>query len=179
MEGGLGVMKKILTVLEKVEEKIAAFFFVIGSAIAVFGVFMRYVFNNPLAWSTEIFELFMVIAIFIGFGMALKDERHIAVDLVYDKMPKVIKKIFNIISNILGAGFGIYLTYMGVMLVSVTYGQGGATVDVGIPIWLTFLIMPIGMGLLSIYFVARAIRAIRYPVEDEKKDNIDHINNAV
>lgn len=172
-------MKKFLFVLEKAEEKIAAFFFITGSIIAVFGVFMRYILNNPLTWTTEIFELFMVSAIFIGFGMALKDDRHIVVDLIYDKMPVPVKKIFNIISNLFGAGFSIYLTYMGIMLADIAYKQGGTTIDVGIPIWLTYLIMPIGMGLLSIYFVVRMIKSIYYPVDYVEKDSMEHIENQI
>ncbi|MFJ5768941.1 TRAP transporter small permease [Psychrobacillus sp. NPDC093180] len=172
-------MKKILSILEIVEEGIASFFFITGSIIAIYGVFMRYIFNNPVSWTTEIFEVFMVAAIFIGFGMALKDERHIVVDLVYDKMPSFIKKIFNIISNVLGAGFSIYLMFMGIEMVDIARIQGGVTVDVGIPIWLTYMIMPIGMGLLSFYFLVRIVNVIRNPVKDEEQENIERMKNAV
>ncbi|GGA20110.1 TRAP transporter small permease [Psychrobacillus lasiicapitis] len=172
-------MKKILSILEIVEEGIASFFFITGSIIAIYGVFMRYIFNNPVGWTTEIFEIFMVAAIFLGFGMALKDERHIVVDLVYDKMPPFIKKIFNIISNVLGAGFSIYLMFMGIEMVDIARVQGGVTVDVGIPIWLTYMIMPIGMGLLSFYFLVRIVSVIRNPVKDEEQENIERMKNAV
>lgn len=172
-------MKKVLRVLEKVEESVAAFFFVTGSLIAIYGVFMRYIFNSPASWTTEIFEMFMVIAIFIGFGMALKDDRHIVVDLLYDKMPPVVKRIFNIISNVLGAFFSIFLTIMGMQMVSIARIQGGATVDVGIPIWVTYLIMPIGMGLLAFYFLIRIVRSIRDPLPTEEQEERDRINNAI
>lgn len=172
-------MKKILWVLEKIEESVAAFFFVTGSIIAIYGVFMRYIFNSPASWTTEIFEMFMVIAIFIGFGMALKDDRHIVVDLLYDKMPPIIKRIFNIVSNVLGAGFSIFLTIMGMEMVSIARIQGGATVDVGIPIWITYLTMPIGMGLLAFYFIIRIVKSIRDPLPTEEQEERDRINNAI
>lgn len=172
-------MKKILWILEKIEESVAAFFFIAGSMIAIYGVFMRYIFNSPAAWTTEIFEMFMVIAIFIGFGMALKDDRHIVVDLLYDKMPPFIKRAFNVISNVLGATFSIFLAIMGMEMVSIARLQGGATVDVGIPIWITYLIMPVGMGLLGFYFLIRIVRSIRDPLPSEEQEERDRINNAI
>lgn len=172
-------MKKIARILELIEEKTAVFLFILGSIICIYGVFMRYVLNSPVTWATEIFEMLMAAAIFIGFGMALKDERHIVVDLVYDKMSPAIKKVFNIISNLLGSGFSIYLTIMGISMVNVAYSQGRVSIDVGIPIWSTYLIMPIGMGLLSLYFVIRTVKAIRTPVHEEMYDKADSIKNAI
>lgn len=172
-------MKKIALVLEKIEESIASFLFIIGSIICLYGVFMRYVINSPVNWTSEVFETLMVASIFIGFGMALKDERHIVVDLVYDKMPPIIKKAFNIISNFIGFGFSFYLMIMGIKMVNVAYSQGSVTIDVGIPIWITYLIMPIGMGLLSLYFLVRSIKAIRIPNGKEIYDDTNRVNNAV
>lgn len=172
-------MKRILQVLGKIEQNIAGFLFIVGSIICLYGVFMRYVVNSPVTWTSELFELFMVASIFIGFGMALKDEHHIVVDLVYDKMPPAIKKGFNIVSNLLGAGFSLFLTIMGIQMVQVAHSQGGVTIDVGIPIWITYLIMPIGMGLLALYFLDRTVKAIRHPVPEEITDNPDRYTNAI
>lgn len=165
--------QKVLHVLETIEEFIASFFFIAGSVICIYGVFMRYVMNNPITWTTEVFETLMVTAIFIGFGIALKDNHHIAVDLLYEKMPKAGKKIFNIISNLLGAGFSIFLTIMGAEMVKVSYAQGSLTIDVGMPVWITYLAMPIGMGLLSFYFLVKTYQAITNQIEE-----IDTTENA-
>ncbi|NLY80848.1 MAG: TRAP transporter small permease [Lysinibacillus sp.] len=153
--------KKFLKILDRIEEVVLSFFFIIGSAICIFGVFMRYVMHNPVTWSTELFELFMVTAIFLGFGPALKNNQHIKIDLLYDLLPKTIKKIFNLISNALGFGFSIYLAYMGIEMVSVAYEQKSITVDVGIPVWITFLAMPLGLGLLAFYFFVNIIRILQ------------------
>ncbi|PIC94827.1 hypothetical protein CSV69_14660 [Sporosarcina sp. P26b] len=167
---------KILSTLEVFEEFVASFFFVIGSVVCLIGIFMRYVMNHPLVWTNEVFELLMVTAIFIGFGIALKDDQHIKVDLIYEKMPKSIKKVFNIISNLLGAIFSIYLAVMGVEMVSVAHDQMSISIDLGIPLWITYLAMPIGMGLLGIYFVVKTYRAILgKDLEEETTINIENL----
>lgn len=172
-------MKKVFRLLGKLEERIAVILFILGSIICIYGIFMRYVLNNPITWSTEIFETLMVASIFIGFGMALKDERHIVVDLVYDRMPPFIKKVLNILSNLLGSGFSVYLTIMGIKMVNVAQSQGRVSIDVGIPIWITYLIMPIGMALLSFYFLLRTVKAIRTPAHEELYDKEDSVKNAI
>lgn len=164
---------KIFTYLEGIEEFVAGFFFISGSLISLYGVFMRYVMNSPAAWTTEIFEMFMVFAIFIGFGMALKDNQHIAVDLVYDKLPFRFRKIVDVIANTLGLGFAGFLTVMGIQMVSVAQQQGGVTIDVGIPLWLTFIAMPLGMGLLTFYFLLKLINVFRNWNKAEEVEEID------
>ncbi|PIC76127.1 hypothetical protein CSV74_12710 [Sporosarcina sp. P19] len=167
---------KILNTLEVFEEFVASFFFVIGSVVCLIGIFMRYVMNHPLVWTNEVFELLMVTAIFIGFGIALKDDQHIKVDLIYEKMPKSIKKVFNIISNLLGAIFSIYLAVMGVEMVSVAHDQMSISIDLGIPLWITYLAMPIGMSLLGIYFVVKTYRAILgKDLEEDTTINIENL----
>jgi C4-dicarboxylate transporter DctQ subunit len=61
--------------LEAIEEYSAYILFLTGVVVSLIGVFTRYVLNMPQSWVTEIFEYLMVWSIFIGFGMALKDNR--------------------------------------------------------------------------------------------------------
>lgn len=147
---------KVIKWFEKLEEYAAGILFVSAILISLYGVFMRYVLNLPPAWITEIFEFLMIWSIFIGFGMALKDNRHIVVDLVYDKFPFPVKRVISILSNLLGAGYSLFLTYTGIQMTALAKRQGITTIDVGIPIWITYIIMPVGMALLGLYFLVKA-----------------------
>lgn len=152
---------KLFKWLDRIEEGAASLLFMGGVAVSLYGVFTRYVLNAPKAWVTEIFEFLLVWAIFIGFGMALKDNRHIQVELLFDKLPLGLKKIVAGISNIIGAGFSFYLAYSSIELITLSKEQAITTIDVGIPLWITYLVLPIGMGLLGIYFVVKAYRAFK------------------
>lgn len=166
-------MKRFWKLFEAVEESIASFFFIGGSLISLYGVFMRYIMKSPKVWTTEIFEMFMVFAIFIGFGMALKGNHHITVDLLYEKLPTNIQKVMDVIANLLGLGFSIFLTLMGMEMVKVAYIQGTISIDVGVPLWLTYIAMPLGMALLSFYFFIRLIFVFRYWNKPRKSEEID------
>jgi C4-dicarboxylate transporter, DctQ subunit len=152
--------------LEKLEEYASVVLFVGGMLVSFYGVIMRYIFNKPPAWSLEIFETLMVWSIFIGFGMALRENHHIAVDLVYDRLPYGMKRILSVISNLFGFAFCIFMTYSGIVMTALTKEQGTVTIDVGIPLWIPFLIMPVGMGFMAFYFLLKMIKALKGDKEE-------------
>ncbi|WP_257351132.1 TRAP transporter small permease [Pseudalkalibacillus decolorationis] len=159
-------MKKILKWLDHIEEFITAILFLSAVVIILYGVFMRYVLNSPQFGILEIVSILLPWAIFLGFGRALKENHHIAVDVVYDRLPLPVKRIVAVISNLFGLGFAIFMLVTSVKMVIDEYGTGYVTVALGIPIWLTYLILPFSMALLGIYFAFKTYKAI---IGDEKE----------
>ena len=152
---------KVFKWLGRLEEGVAGLLFVSGVVVSLYGVFMRYVLNAPPAWVNEIFELLFVWAIFIGFGMALKENRHIQVDIIFDRLSYTWKRIVSGFANIVGGCFAFFLAYSSIELITLTKEQGIKTIDVGMPLWITYLILPIGMSLLGLYFFVKSIRAFK------------------
>jgi len=152
---------KLFKWLDRIEEGAAGVLFMGGVIVSLYGVFTRYVLNAPEAWITEVFEFLLTWSIFIGFGLALKDNRHIQVEILFDLLPKSVKRIVATISSLIGGIYSFYLAYSSIELITLTKEQGIKTIDVGIPLWLTYLVLPIGMGLLGLYFFVKAYRAIR------------------
>ncbi|WHY71469.1 TRAP transporter small permease [Fictibacillus enclensis] len=165
---------KLFKWLDIVEEGLTGVLFIGGVLVSLYGVFTRYVLNAPTAWVTEIFEFLMVWAIFIGFGRALKDNRHIMVELLFDRLPFQWKKIFAALSNLIGAVYSFYLAYSSLELITLSKMQNIKTIDVGLPIWITYLVLPIGMGLLGIYFLVKAIKSARGE-RKEFQGELDHL----
>ena len=169
---------KLFKWLDRIEEGTAGVLFIGGVVVSLYGVFTRYVLNAPQAWITEIFEFLLVWSIFIGFGMALKDNRHIQVELLFDKLPVGAKKIVATISNLIGGLYSFYLAYSSIELITLTKEQGIKTIDVGIPLWLTYLVLPVGMGLLGLYFFMKALRAFKGD-RRELLGELDHLYESM
>lgn len=151
---------KILKWLEKVEEYAAYIFFLAAIIVALFGVLMRYVFNHPVFGLEEYVEILMPWAIFIGFGRALKENHHIAVDVVYDLFPFQVKRGIAVFANLCGAGYSFFLTFGGIQMMSVAIRDNFVTSDSHIPLAIEYVILPIAMFLLGIYFLWKAYKAI-------------------
>lgn len=144
--------------LDKIESALSGLFFLIGIAISIYAVFMRYVLGFSQSWATEIYTMLLVWAIFIGFSTALKADKHIAIDLVYDKSGPKLRKISQVITLLIGSGFSIFIMWTGTEMVLTAYDQGIKTIDVGFPIWINYLIMPISGTLLFIRFCEKAYK---------------------
>lgn len=157
---------KALKIVGKVEEFAAAFLFIGAVLLSLYEVFMRYVLNSPQFGLNEIVGIFMPWAIFIGFGRALKEDHHIAVDVVYDRFPFSIKRVLAVVGNFIGAGYGLFLLVTGVKMVVTAKSDGFNSVALGIPIWITYIILPISMTLFCAYFLHKAYKAIRGDKEE-------------
>lgn len=162
-------MKRAKTAWGLFEDITASTFFSAGIALIFYGVMMRYVFNEPKAWVEEVSAYCIVWGAMLGFSIALRDNHHIQVDMLYDKMPDGIKKLMNVFSNLCGVIFCIVYTYYGFILVIRRSTSGMVSLDVGIPMWIVYLILPIS----GIMFLARFIERLVYVIQgkgDESRD---------
>ncbi|MFD2925612.1 TRAP transporter small permease [Halobacillus naozhouensis] len=159
-------MNKLLKRLDRIEEFFTASLFLAAVIIILYGVFMRYVFNSPQFGLLEIVKILLPWAIFIGFGRALKENHHIAVDVVYDLLPFQAKRVAAVLSNLLGVGFAIFMFLSGWKMVTEELSTGYVSIALGIPTWITYLILPISMVLLGVYFIVKTFKAI---IGDEKE----------
>jgi C4-dicarboxylate transporter, DctQ subunit len=161
-----------MQILAKIENAFTWLFFSVGIAVSLYSVFMRYVMGNSQSWATEIYTMLLVWAIFIGFSTALRDDKHIAIDMVYDKAGPLYKKIANIVTLLVGLTFSVFIIWTGMEMVLAAYSQQIKTIDVGFPIWINYLIMPIAGTLLFIRFIEKAHRF--FIRKEDATSEVDH-----
>ncbi|MFC3343950.1 TRAP transporter small permease [Paenibacillus abyssi] len=71
-------------------------------AILVFAnVVLRYLFDSGITWSEEMSRYLFVFLIFLGAIGALKNNEHLGVDLLIKNLPKQIKRVVYIFTNLL------------------------------------------------------------------------------
>ena len=56
---------------------------------------MRYVFNRPTIWVTELSQYFMIFIAFLGLGYTELQNKHTRVDLFTTNMPKSLRKLLH------------------------------------------------------------------------------------
>jgi C4-dicarboxylate transporter, DctQ subunit len=157
----------------KIETLLMVPLFLIGMCVCIYGVFMRYILNNPVHWIEEIFALTIVWSIFIGFSTALKNNNHIALDLLYMYLPKKAQRITDLIGYVIGILFSIFFIYFGFQMVSEAYRVGGVSLEARIPLWIESIIMPIGGLLLFLAYIEKCINHFS-PKNKKKEEGKDH-----
>lgn len=162
-------MKTFHKVWRAVEEISAGTFFFGGITLIFYGVIMRYGFNSPKAWVEEVVRYVIIWGVFLGFAIALRHNQHIQVDLLYDKMPPKLQKLVDLFATIVSIFFCLAYTYYGYVLVEARFHSGMVSLDVGIPMWIVYLILPISGLLFTLRFIERLVNIARG--KEAKYDN--------
>lgn len=154
-------MKTFHKVWKAVEEISAGTFFFGGITLIFYGVIMRYGFNSPKAWVEEVVRYVIIWGVFLGFSIALRHNQHIQVDLLYDKLPPKLQKAVDVFATSVSIFFCSAYTYYGYVLVEARFHSGMVSLDVGIPMWIVYLILPISGFLFTARFIERLVNIIR------------------
>jgi len=76
---------------------IAGFLIVFATLSVGISVVMRYFFNSPVSWVTEICEYILLYITFLVAAWVLRKEGHVKMDLIIDQFKSRVKIIINII----------------------------------------------------------------------------------
>ncbi|MEG0384182.1 TRAP transporter small permease [Solibacillus cecembensis] len=153
-------MQKLKKLWAFIEEVSAGTFFSVGIALIFYGVITRYVFNSPQAWVEEVARYSLIWGVFLGFGLALRHNQHIQVDILYDKLKPRMKRVLDILATGISILFCVIYTYYGVILVESRFHSGMVSLDVGIPMWIVYLILPISGILFLLRFIERLVNIL-------------------
>ena len=124
-------------------------------------VILRYFFNSPMIWVTEVTECFLLYITFLGTGWLLRDEGHVKVDIILNRLKPESTAFLGILSSLVGIFVSIMLAFYG-MSVTWNYFRRGIYTPTAmeIPVAAIILIIPIGSFMLLIGFVRRTGRFI-------------------
>ena len=100
-------MKKVENVLWQAVDWVLYLSMIIMVIVTFANVIGRYVFNHSIAAADEIARMAFVWLTYIGSIVAMKEGTHIRVDIVVSLVPPAVRKVFDIISNLLVDGIMI------------------------------------------------------------------------
>lgn len=119
------------------------------TAIIGWQVFARYVLNNPPHWSETFCLLLMLYFILFAAAAGVRDGTHIGLVIVKESLPPTLKKIVQIIIDLIVLAFGAGMIWFGLDMVRSTWTHIIPTLEV--PTGLSYLPFPLA-GVLFILF---------------------------
>ncbi|MBU9720891.1 TRAP transporter small permease [Bacillus alkalicola] len=143
-----------------IEEVLAGTFITAGSFVILYGVVMRYFFNDPKAWVVEVSTYMIVWGVLLGAPIALRNNQHIRIDILYDRLSKSSKYVMDIFANAVGVIFCLFFTYYGLLIVLERYPSGMVSMDVGIPMWIVYLVLPFSGLLFLLRYIEKLALAV-------------------
>ncbi len=114
-------------------------------------VIARYMFNYSIIWAEEISQYLMIWIAYLGAGLALREGRHVALEIVHDRLrPAMSRQVRMVIAGLILAFLGT-LTVLGFQFSMFVWDQETPVLNIslGIPT----LAIPIGCLLFAVHLI--------------------------
>lgn len=140
-------------VLDRLEEVLIASFMAAATLVTFTAVVLRYAGGTGISWAQELtIYLFIWMAKF-GAAYGVRTGIHIGVDFVVNAARPSIRRVLVILSMLLGVVFTGVIAFFGARWVIFIYGTGQTSPDLEWPMWVIYLAIPFGSGLMCYRFI--------------------------
>jgi len=126
---------------------LASFTIIAGVLLAFVNVALRYIFNQSIEWAFELTGYLFIYSAFFAAAYLFSKNAHIKVTVLLDLVHPVLAKIMIILvdlCNLLYLGIIAYFSYVFIFDPDLgVKASGEISVDLGIQMWIVYLILPI------------------------------------
>jgi C4-dicarboxylate transporter DctQ subunit len=121
----------------------------------------RSLFNTSFLWSEELSRYLIIVSTYFGAAAAVRTDDHIRVELLIGMLPAALRRAVEVLVSLLCAFFTGVVGYFGYHWVaeSAALGLSSADSSLAIPIYVFQAVVPIGFAIMTLRFLARAVRA--------------------
>lgn len=163
-------LKKLGAQLEKLYMGVGAVAMGLLAFLVIFTVIMRYCFS--LSWKSvsEFCVLLFTFTTFWGMGLNVLKNEHVAIDILYNKFPPVVKKWMNVFNHIVMLVVDVLFIHYG-WAYAVKMGKQ-LSMGMEIPMFYMYGLMPLCGVICAVCIVIKGVQAVytpasAYVVKDE------------
>lgn len=160
------IFDKVIQLLEKVCNAIAAILLAVTVGSSAIQVFCRTVLGSPLSWTEELARFGGVWMVMWAMGPVFKARGHIGIDFLYNKFPDRFRKYADIFDDLVTIAVMAAFTYFACILMK--NGARTASPALRIPMSWIYSVVVLG-GACSVLFAVHALLYHRREHEGEGK----------
>ncbi len=162
---------------DSIEQKLVGFLGIFALAVALWQVIGRYATpDHAISFAEEIIVYLMIWAVMIVSSQLVKRDGHVRPDLVLRILPIQVARwveVFNCLVAIIFCGgmvwYGSSIVETAIMIDEVSSS------DLQFPMWIYYLALPVGTGLMTVRYIAKLIDYIAfYDAETMKPGHVLH-----
>jgi len=183
--GSLRMLKRGLAVLDSATGHIEAFLLA-GAVLFLSGLLIVHVLGRQLLGAgvpgqVELTQMTLVIMTFAGLGYGVRRARHISMSAVYDQLRGVVRKGLLVGISVLTGALMFYLAWHAWDYTSTMMSRGRVSSALGIPLWIPYMMAPIGLAMAGVQYWLTAFRNLvssdiyRSFTELERYENPDDV----
>ena len=119
-------------------------------ALVFANVVCRYVLNFSIVWAEELSQYLMVWIAFLGAGLAMREGRHVAVEMLQDAFSQRAARAIRVVVGLLVLAFLVVLVVLGLRFA--WFAREQETPVMTIPLAIPYLAVPVGALLFAAHF---------------------------
>lgn len=133
-----------------------------------YDVAMRYIFSRPTSWALEVNTFLLALLSVVPACEVLQARSHIRVGFFQERLPEVFKRPVALVRGAAGAFFCGVMTWKGALMTWQAWQHNDRmSTSLGTPMVIPYLFMPVGFGLMTLYFLFSMAREMQSPRERE------------
>jgi C4-dicarboxylate transporter DctM subunit len=155
-------MKAFIEKWDIVEGRISALLLGISVSLAFYEVLSRFLLHTSIDWSAEIILYAVAWSIFFGSSKLIKEDGHVRVSALLNLLSPERQYVLLFLGACLSFIFMVVITGAGVQQVRDAFVKGYISESsLKIPMWIPYLVMPLGGAILSLRLIERIITLAR------------------
>jgi len=162
-------MTRFLVMLDAVERLLIAALSGGALLLACFAMVGRYIIPGVrLDWIFEVTIFATIWATFLAGARIAGLGEHVRVDTLLTALPNRARVALAVFACVFGVAVGVFLFWSGILVVEEGYRWDERTTSsLRLPLWIYYLSLPVGFGLLALHLAVRAVRLIKGTARDE------------
>lgn len=160
-KGGTLQSMKILDTFKKFMETVIVLVMIAMVLVIFFATVGRYTGLFSIPWSEEFARYSMIAMTYLGAMIAASRGSHFAVEVVGMVFPKKVQNIITVVNIIVVDLFSVFILKQGWQISNKMLTQGKLSPMLEWPLGLVYMLIPVGLVLMAIYFTAFNINKIR------------------
>ena len=123
----------------------------------------RVAFQQSLFFTDELNSILIILITFAGSSYAARQARHIKMTAIFDMMSPLFKKIVITLISFITAAVMLMMCYFSIEYISWIAPKGKVLPAMQIPVYLTYLWVPVSLFLTGLEYLLTTIKNIRNP----------------
>jgi C4-dicarboxylate transporter DctQ subunit len=121
--------------------------------LVLVGVASRFIFHIPFMWIEEASRYLMVMGVYVGVSMGIREKAHLGLTAVVDALPPGAQRMLQMTLNVLMIVLCLYFSYYTISFMYQVQTNGQTSPAMRFPMWIVYI--PMGIG-----FIFGAIRSL-------------------
>lgn len=121
-------------------------------------IIARSVFDISFLWSEELSRYLIVLVTYFGAVAAIRSGEHIRIELILNLLTPNLRQALDLFAAVICCIYCGAVSYFGYQWAASSYALGIVSSEstLVIPIWVFYLVIPVGFGLMALRFVGKS-----------------------